>query len=90
MEEYKISKVTGSDYFYNLAFFKEVHKRTGKIAWEPDETIYGLPKDIIINKISHEKTFKQFGDADISLSDYLKKFYINYSDVKCELSKKIL
>lgn len=56
---------------------KEVHKRNGEITTEPGSKYYSIPLEWAKNKIAHSKTIEYFKDKDISLKDYLTKFYEN-------------
>lgn len=62
----------------NLIFMKEVTKRSGEIVTEPSETLYNIPKKVAQSYIAHALTITEFGDKDVSLSQYLKKYNENY------------
>lgn len=88
MINFAVKKVKDSP-FYELNFFKEVHKRTGEIVEEPKDTIHSLNLDDVKNLISHAETRTNFGNEDVSLQTYMKAFQKNYVKV-CELLKKTL
>jgi hypothetical protein len=89
MIDFSIKKIDENSPFYNLTFMKEVHKRNGEIASEPDDTIYTVSLDLAKSIISHQETLNKYHDEDISLKEYITEFYKSYKEV-CELLKKIL
>lgn len=89
MIDFSLKKSGENSPHYNITFNKEVHKRTGEIAIEAGDTLYNVSLNNIKNIVTHETTIKDFGNSDISLSEYLKSFNKNYIQV-CGLLKKIL
>ena len=72
---------------YNVTLTKMVHKRSGEIVEEPGDTFYGIPLDIIKNRIACENL--SIIDREVSLKEYFILFNESYKEV-CELLKKIL
>lgn len=80
-------KVNDKSPFYNITLMKMVHKRSGEIVEEPGDTFYGVPLDIIRNRITCENLSAI--DREVSLKEYFILFNESYKEV-CELLKKIL
>lgn len=84
MINFTIKKVKETS-FYDLAFTKKVHKRTGEIVEEPGDTIHGIP----LNWCKHYIAIANMPNKDYSLKDFFIEFHKSYEEV-CESLKKIL
>lgn len=78
---YKLEKVSEDSPHYNLSFEKEVHKRDGTIVTESYDKLYGIWFKEAISLIAHRETQDNFGDKDVSLTEYLTQFYKNWNKI---------
>lgn len=86
MIKFEIKNLNG--YFYDLTFYKIVHKRTGEIVEELGETHYGMPLYYLKYVVAHKDAQTRLKEKDVSFKEYLIEFNKSYNEV-CELLKKI-